>query len=54
MPRGADPLVYVMTAWTGHVHAHDAPAGWSYPTECRAEQDRREVADNAIGEEHEG
>jgi hypothetical protein len=55
MPR--DPLVYAMTAWlvlAGHVHAHNAPSGWSYPTECCAGHDCREVADNAIVEEHQG
>ena len=30
------------------------PSGWSYPSECCSGRDRREVADKAIGEEHQG
>ena len=57
MTIGAAQLVYAMIAcglFADHVHAHDAPSGWSYPTECCSGRDCREVADTAIGEEHQG
>jgi len=41
-------------AFAGAAHGHEAPSGWSYPTDCCAQNHCRPVACDALVEKRDG
>lgn len=45
---------FLLALWAAPAAAHQAPTGWSYPLNCCANNDCREVAATAVAERPDG